>query len=220
MLHYCDDGRKEGKEEKVDDTFHAFAVFAIPLIAIGEEIGAEMAPRQFNHLVSRLVHNPVIRKAVPLAIALVNVSNPQLPLLDTPSKYSHDNDLGFALNAILAMGVIGAGTNSAQLEQMLRQLAGYYQREPDCLFMIHVVQGLVRMGKGTIGINPFFSDREIMSKPAVAGLLGVLTVFLDTKPFILDKYHWVFFLVPAMYPQFLITLDEDLWSIPVAVRVG
>jgi 26S proteasome regulatory subunit N1 len=29
-----------------------------------------------------------------------------------------------------------------------------------------------------------------------------------------------FFLVPAMYPRFLITLDEDLHSIPVTVRVG
>ena len=38
---------------------------------------------------------------------------------------------------------------------------------------------------------------------------------------ILDKYHWMFFfLVPAMYPRFMITLDEDLRSIPVTVRVG
>jgi 26S proteasome regulatory subunit N1 len=38
---------------------------------------------------------------------------------------------------------------------------------------------------------------------------------------IFDKYHWMFFfLVPAMYPRFFITLDEDLRSIPVTVRVG
>jgi 26S proteasome regulatory subunit N1 len=79
------------------------------------------------------------------------------------------------------MGMVGAGTNNARLGQMLRQLAGYYQKEPDCLFMVRVAQGLVHMGKGTIGINPFFSDREIMSKPAMAGLLGVLTAFLDAK---------------------------------------
>ncbi|KXN85575.1 26S proteasome regulatory subunit rpn-1 [Leucoagaricus sp. SymC.cos] len=226
MLHHCDDhigvsseGGKDEKEEKVDDTFQAFAVLAISLISMGEEIGAEMSLRQFNHLMH--YGEPVIRKAVPLAIALVSASNPQLPLLDTLSKYSHDNDLGVALNAIFAMGIIGAGTNNARLAQMLRQLAGYYQKEPDCLFMVRVAQGLVHMGKGTIGINPFFSDREIMSKPAVAGLLGVLTAFLDAKSFILDKYHWMFFfLVPAMYPRFMITLDEDLHSIPVTVRVG
>ena len=38
---------------------------------------------------------------------------------------------------------------------------------------------------------------------------------------VLDKYHWMlYFLVTAMYPRFLITLDEELNSIPVTVRVG
>jgi 26S proteasome regulatory subunit N1 len=44
---------------------------------------------------------------------------------------------------------------------------------------------------------------------------------IDLVIVILDKYHWMFFfLVPAMYPRFLITLDEDLHSFPVTVRVG
>ncbi|KAJ7245203.1 hypothetical protein C8J57DRAFT_1524327 [Mycena rebaudengoi] len=124
---------------------------------------------------------PVIRKTVPLAIGLVSVSNPVLPILDTLSKYSHDNNLQVALNAIFAIGLVGAGTNNARLAQMLRQLAGYYYKEPDCLFMVRVAQGLVHMGKGTIGLNPFFSDRNIMSRPAIAGLLATLTTFTDAK---------------------------------------
>ena len=63
MLHYCDEhinapGKeekdKDGKEKeepKRDDTFQAFAVIGIALIAMGEDIGAEMSLRQFNHLV-------------------------------------------------------------------------------------------------------------------------------------------------------------------------
>lgn len=125
--------------------------------------------------------DPVIRKAVPLAIGLVSASNPQLPILDTLSKYSHDNDLQVAINAIFAMGLVGAGTNNARLAQMLRQLAGYYQKEPDSLFMVRIAQGLVHLGKGTIGLNPFFLDRSIMHRPAVAGLLAVLTAFTDSK---------------------------------------
>lgn len=61
MLHHCDDhitaSKKDSKEEKkdakeVDATFPSFAVIAIALIAMGEDIGAEMSLRQFNHLVS------------------------------------------------------------------------------------------------------------------------------------------------------------------------
>ena len=62
---------------------------------------------------------PVIRKAIPLALGLLSASNPQLPILDTLSKYSRDNDLQVALNAIFAMGIVGAGTNNARLAQML-----------------------------------------------------------------------------------------------------
>ncbi|KAF7350242.1 26S proteasome regulatory subunit RPN1 [Mycena venus] len=202
------------KEEEVkppvesDDTFQIFSVIAVTLIAMGEDVGAEMSLRQFHCLMHH--GEPIIRKSAPLAIGLVSVSNPQLPILDTLSKYSHDNDLAVALNAIFAMGLVGAGTNNARLAQMLRQLAGYYYKEPDCLFMVRIMQGLVHMGKGTIGLNPFFSYRSIVSRPAVAGLLGTLTAFTDAKHF-LDKYHWMmYFLVTAMYPRFLIAVNKQL----------
>lgn len=64
MLHHCDehvnskkedtDDKKDSKDDsKRDDTFQAFAVIAIALIAMGEDIGAEMSLRQFNHLVRK-----------------------------------------------------------------------------------------------------------------------------------------------------------------------
>src|ERR1700737_2759668 len=38
---------------------------------------------------------------------------------------------------------------------------------------------------------------------------------------ILGNYHWIlFYLTSAMRPRFLITLDEELNNLPVAVRVG
>ncbi|GHJ86083.1 hypothetical protein NliqN6_2485 [Naganishia liquefaciens] len=214
-------GTEEKEKEKVeqDMTYQAFAVIGIALIAMGEEVGAAMCLRQFNHLMA--YGDPVVRKAVPLALGLISASNPQLSILETLSRYSHDNDLEVAVNAILAMGMIGAGTNNARLAQMLRQLAGYYNKEPNCLFMVRIAQGLVHMGKGTIGINPFFADRNVMSPSAVAGLLSLLVSFTDAKSFVLDKSHWMlYWIVTAMYPQFLITLNEELEEQAVTVRVG
>src|SRR5437763_5294219 len=83
---------------------------------------------------------PVIRRAVPLALGLLCASNPLLNVLETLSKYSHDNDADVAINAIFAMGLVGAGTNNARLAQMLRQLASYYHKEPNCLFMVRISQ--------------------------------------------------------------------------------
>lgn len=48
MLHHCND---HIDPEKESDTFQSFAVIGIAMIAMGEDIGAEMAIRSFNHLV-------------------------------------------------------------------------------------------------------------------------------------------------------------------------
>lgn len=237
MLHHCadhhtpssnssneeeanKDEEKEGEEVSEQTTLHQqLAVFGIAVIAMGEEVGAEMSLRHFGHLMQ--YGETPIRRAVPLALGLVSVSDPILPVLDTLSKYSHDSDLGVALNSIFAMGLVGAGTNNARLAQMLRQLSTYYYKEPDCLFMVRVAQGLVHLGKGTLGLGPFHCDRQIMSPVAVAALLSTILAFTDAKSFILEKAHWLLFLLtPAMYPRFLMTFGEDGKPIETSVRVG
>lgn len=44
-------GDASTEQKEVSDTHQAFAVLGIGLIAMGEEIGAEMSIRHFNHLV-------------------------------------------------------------------------------------------------------------------------------------------------------------------------
>lgn len=51
----------------------------------------------------------MIRRAVPLALGLISVSNPKLNILETLSKFSHDSDSEVAHSAIFAMGLVGAG---------------------------------------------------------------------------------------------------------------
>lgn len=90
----------------------AVAVIGLALIGMGEDIGAEMAFRTLGHLLR--YGEPCIRRAVPLALGLISVSNPRLNVLDTLSKFSHDSDSEVALNSILALGLVGAGTNNAR----------------------------------------------------------------------------------------------------------
>ena len=124
---------------------------------------------------------PTIRRAVPLALALISASNPKLQILDTLSKFSHDSDAEVAHNAILAMGIVGAGTNNARLAAMLRQLAVYHAKDPNNLFCVRIAQGLAHMGKGTLTLCPYQNDRQLLNPNAVAGLLAVLVALLDVK---------------------------------------
>ncbi|KAG2123859.1 hypothetical protein DEU56DRAFT_923788 [Suillus clintonianus] len=106
-------------EKKPDDTFQLLTILGIAIIAMGEDLGVETS-MQFNHLMH--YGDPIIRKSVPLDLGLISASNSHLPVLDMLSKCSHNHDLAVALNAIFAMGLVGAGTNNARLAQMLNQL--------------------------------------------------------------------------------------------------
>lgn len=54
-----------------------------------------------------------------------------------------------------------------------------------------------------------------------AGLLILMVSLLDTNALILGHSHYLLFsLVTAIYPRWLLTLDENLQSISVSVRVG
>ncbi|KAI9297710.1 26S proteasome regulatory complex, non-ATPase subcomplex, Rpn1 subunit [Neoconidiobolus thromboides FSU 785] len=216
LLNECN----EHIDPKKDSDLHqVFAVLGMALVALGEDIGSEMVLRIFGHLMH--YGEPVIRRTVPLALGLLCASNPKLNVLDNLSKYSHDNDLDVALNAIFAMGLVGAGTNNARIAQMLRQLAVYYAKENNCLFMVRIAQGLVYMGKGTMSLHPFHTDRNILSSNALTGLLACLLAFTDSKNLILDQAkHFLYYLVTAMYPRFLITVDEEGEHIETTVRVG
>lgn len=219
LLHICNDIIDEKEESKGDELVQSYAVLGLSLIAMGEEVGQDMILRQFGHLMHYGASN--IRKAVPLAMGLISPSNPQMKVYDTLSRYSHDNDNDVAINAIFAMGLCGAGTNNARLAQLLRQLASYYHRDPNSLFMVRIAQGLLHMGKGTTTLNPFHTDRQVLSRVSAAGLLTVLVSMIDAKQFILAEQHYLlYFLITSMYPRFLVTLDEDLQPLTVNVRVG
>ncbi|KAH9424816.1 26S proteasome non-ATPase regulatory subunit 2 [Dermatophagoides pteronyssinus] len=196
----------------------AIATIGIGLIAMSEDISCEMAFRTFGHLLR--YGDSMVKRSVPLALALTSISNPKLNLLETLSKFSHDSDSEVACNAIFAMGLIGAGTNNARLATMLRQLAQYHVKEPNCLFMVRLAQGLTHLGKGTLTLSPFHSDRQLLLPTALGGLLIVLMSLIDPKYTILKAHYLIYFLVPAIQPRMLITFDEQLNPLPVPVRVG
>lgn len=220
LLHICNEHIEEDSDEKKgDELLQSYAVIGLSLVAMGEDVGQDMILRTFGHLMHYGEAN--IRKAVPLAMGLISPSNPQMKVYDTLSRYSHDNDPEVAINAIFAMGLCGAGTNNARLAQLLRQLASYYHREQNALFMVRIAQGLLHMGKGTLSANPFHTDRQVLSRVAASGLLTVLVSLIDGKQFILgDSHYLMYFMAAAISPRFLITLDEDLKPLTVNVRVG
>ena len=214
MLHTC----AEHLEEK-DWQYQMVAVIGVSLIAMGENIGVEMALRNFDHLLQYGTIN--IRRALPLAMALLSISNPQVNVIDILSKLSHDPDNIVAQCAIFAIGMVGAGTNNSRLAGILRQLAGFYSGDENQLFMVRIAQGLLHLGKGLMSLDPYHSGRFLLSPVALGGILTVLHMMLDIDKLLHEHGHYFFFyLACAIYPRMLVTVDENLNPLPVQVRVG
>ncbi|KAI4491213.1 hypothetical protein M0802_010309 [Mischocyttarus mexicanus] len=226
----CDHGKRTGCNQSTDDTqiknkttdsreigmSQAIASLGVGVVGLGE--GKENS-RIFGQIGR---YGPTqARRAVPLAMALSSLSNPEPALLDVLNKYSHDNDVDVAHNAILGLGLVGAGSNNARLATMLRQLAAYHSKNPSHFFLVRISQGLVHLGKGTLSLSPLHYASRILDKTALAGLMVVLVACLDCRNLILDKSHYLMYcLATAMEPRWLVTLDTNLKILPVSVRIG
>ena len=197
------------------------AVIGVAAVAMGEELGAEMSIRAFLHMLQ--YGDPPVRRAVPLALALLSASNPSIIIIDTLSKLSHDQDQDVATCAIVSMGIAAGGTNHSKVSGNLRSLATYYAKEPGLLFAVRLAQGLVHAGKGLVTLSPYHPESSggVCHPVALAGLLVTLHVCLDFKTIVLGKHHFLLWvLVASMRPRMLVTLDEEGKPLPVSVRVG
>merc|ERR1712130_676499 len=83
---------KDGEKKSVDDYryYQSIATLGISIIALGEDLGSTMCLRMFNHLIQ--YGNIRVKRSVPLALAIISVSNPLLEISDILSKLSHDHD--------------------------------------------------------------------------------------------------------------------------------
>ena len=219
-----EDNKDESKKEedqsslkKSNDLHQSFyAVLGIATTVMGEDIGKEMSLRHFSHLMH--YGNDYIKRAVPLALSLLSVSNPEINIYETLSRYSHDEDLDVSSNAIYAMGILGAGTNNSRLAQLLRNLASYYSNSNSLLFMTRMSQGLVHLGKGTLTLD-CYNDFGVLHKTTLASLLTVMVGL--TEPTFMTTHHYLFYMLNlGMRPKYIVTLDENGEPLQVNVRVG
>lgn len=219
LLATCSEHIEVEEGEGWKAAHQAVASMGLGLIAAGEDLGAQMAHRALEHLLQ--YGEPSVRRGVPLALALLNVSNPEVEIVDTLSRLSHDTDAEVAMNATVGLGLVGAGTNNARLAGLLRNLSSYYFKDPTLLFLVRVSQGLVNAGKGLVTLSPLHAGSSALSRPALAGLLVVLFSCLDMKSTLAGKQHYLLYcLATAVRPRMLMTVDEEGSMLPVPVRVG
>lgn len=112
---------------------------------MGEEVGTDMLFRSFDHFLQ--FGDVSVKRAVSLAIAVLNLSNPKITVSDILTKLAYESNKEVATNAIFGIGLISAGTNNSRMATQLRQIAGYYADDQAILQIVRMSQGLLHMGK-------------------------------------------------------------------------
>ena len=205
--------------EEINPKVQTIAVIGCSLIAIGESVGTEMLSRSFNHFLQFGDIN--IKKAVSLAIALLNLSDPKVQIVDSLTKFCYDTDKTVAMNAIFSLGLVSSGSNHSRVGGLLRSLAGYYTDESNPLFMVRIAQGLLHLGKGIITLDPIYSHKLLMNTRGLAGILITLFSFTETEGLICDKYQFLLYsLALGMKPKLVMTVDDKLRPKDVQLMIG
>jgi 26S proteasome regulatory subunit N1 len=74
-----------------DEMHQGPAVLGVAMVAMAEELGLDMAIRSLEHLLTYGDHN--VRRAVPLALGLLCISNPKVKWVFIPAFYHFFNDI-------------------------------------------------------------------------------------------------------------------------------
>lgn len=90
---------------------------------------------------------------------------------------------------------------------ILRSLTSYYEKDPGHLYLAKIAQGLVGAGKGLVTGSPFYSNRLLYSKVAMAGLFIIANGMLDTENVMVGKFNYIlYYLICSIYPRMMFTV--------------
>lgn len=203
------------------NVIQSFSVLGIALVALGEPVGQEMAHRMLQQIL--VSANFSAKHMVPLAFALLNASNPDFVVLDILGRMAQNHTTNTASNAILAAGLIGAGTLNGRVVNMLKAVTSRYEAGPATVLNAAILSsGLLQLGRGLLHLSPFHLDGQLMTSNSLAGLVLFSVACLDARSLLLGRlHHLLFYLTPAFQPRYVITVSENTFEpVQTTLRVG
>ena len=116
------------------------------------------------------------QRVVPLLLVLTSLSNPKAELIDVLSKLALHIDESISFNAILALGLVGCGTQNFRIAGILRHIIEFkcYSEEKidHVIFAAQLAFGLLNAGKGAVAI----------SKQSLTQLASIASILMFTAP--------------------------------------
>ncbi|OQS54853.1 RPN1 [Ecytonucleospora hepatopenaei] len=187
------------------------------LVAIGDPLATQMVE---NQLMSALhLNNVHIKKTVPLCLSLLYASSNKQSVVEYLERSIHSPET--EVSAIVALGIVGAGTKNAKILQILSGAFGSMYKENVSSNALLYAQGLVNLGKGTLTISPLaYGDKIILDKSILGLLTTILMLFTDDYACFADYSHLMYGIVSAIRPKYVTGVQGEIKVGRSVERVG
>ncbi|KAI2799471.1 26S proteasome non-ATPase regulatory subunit 2 [Blomia tropicalis] len=217
--------RNESNDDDNNHFIRTISIIGIGMLSLGDEVNIHMIMREFILMLRN--GDRQTKNAVILTIALVHLSNPKLSVIDTLCKFTHSTET--AINAIIALGLIGAGTGNGKIGKVLYELINFYRGSNTCRWAINISFGLLYLGNCSLTLNPQMEGCRLIRHQSICGVLIFILHLLDQSyssrasfaTLLHNQTHILLYLTLAIRPKMLVTYDhETMKPIPIQVRVG
>lgn len=211
---------KPPKNENSKNLLKSISLLGVTLLSMGDELFSKMALRVITS--SSLMENNHVKSTIPLCFALLRPSNPSVELIETLSKLCNSPEPKVILNSIIALGIVGAGSNNTRIAEILEQQYAYNTKCLKASPALKISQGLLHLGKGTMTLSPFVFNKSVLVPKNFIGLLASLFTLIDPdhSP-MLSKYMYLnYFFVQASSLKQVVVVDEEMNYTKTQLRIG
>eukprot|EP00702_Spironucleus_salmonicida_P001010 EST42301.1 26S proteasome non-ATPase regulatory subunit 2 [Spironucleus salmonicida] len=199
------------------DNLDPMTVLAIGISAISLRENPEFLLRYAQRILQFCdIH---ARRAVPFMIALGFASNPDKLAISDLEKLALNSDKTLSANAILALGIVGCGSQNSQICGVLRHAveSKFYSDGviEHVLLNAQIAFGLLYCGRGSLCIN-------LKNPKSLAALLSLLNFAAPAASVMArPKCTMVYYLLACcLEPKVVTCVDADMNSVKVSARVG
>lgn len=202
-------------EEYESKTIEAIALLSIALVSLSSTNTRKMCARLIN--AAACTESDEVKAAIPLCYALLYASNPSPDVVDVLAKGLNAQNPDTVVRNILCLGIVGAGTNSARIADILTAHTKHSIRCQKTGIACAMALALLRLGKGTLSLHPY--TYHILNPRMLSGLAALMTLMSDDNVLFNYPFLW-YVLTPAINSKVVIAVDTDLNPVNVNVKVG
>lgn len=205
----------------IDTLLESLGLLAACMVGVGDNVAIQLIERISTS--SLMLDSPHLKNIIPFCLAMLYTSNMRTEVVDTLERSINSGEC--SVNAIIAIGIVGAGTCSSRILRILDSSFSSLYKDPRASAALVYARGLVCLGKGLFTLSPLCYDKQVILPRSFISLISTLFLFLENGTSFKDYSYFLYLITGAVLPRYVHTdcTDSDLKESEdenISVRIG